>query len=247
MKFINNICVHLQRKRNNAMHSQTTQNDDGMNDPEAYAKNNDNQYEIAKHALEMYRNMFLSPENSIVIDIGCADGRVTELLHSKLPLTIEKLIAIDRSSEMTIYAANKYKLPKLEFKYFEWTLNDYTLLPKADHITSFNTFHWIPNMPLAFQQVYNLLNPNGDCLLTFAIKTDSSNILDDFKENNPKWAPYFNKPFMFQTQPYIEKILFDCKFSFFEVESHPQPFYFTDPTNLKGKFQFTFYFNLNFQ
>lgn len=216
--------------------SQKTQNEEGMNDPEKYSKSNDNQFNAAKHALEKYGHKFSSPKNPTVFDIGCADGRVTEFLLSKLPKTFEKLVAIDRSPNMIKFAANKHKHPKLEFKQFEWAVDDYTQLPKADHITSFTVFHWMPNMPKSFQDIYDMLKwPNGDCLLVFVTKSKVEKILEDFKQKNPKWAAYTNQPFVYKTQPYVESILKDSKFSYFTVENYPQPYYFKDFEAFKSK------------
>lgn len=129
-----------------------------------------------------------------LLDVGCGVGDVTiDYVLPLLPENYSRLVGVDVSDPMLHLARERYGHMKVSFdkvdigddlrKYFTdgWK--------PVDHITSFYCLHWVRNQKRAIKNIYNLLAPNGDCLLIFIA---ASKFYDVYMQMSkfPKWAPY---------------------------------------------------------
>lgn len=243
------LCIPLKAKRANttAAHPKPNKNVNGMSNAEQYSKFNIVQRLENEKLLETYKKTFLSPKNAIFIDIGCGSGDVTaELLMPRLESTFEKLIGIDRSEDMVKHAQSNHKHPKMEFIQFDFAIDNCDALPKANHITSFYTFHWVQNQRKAFQDIYTILKPNGDCVLLYLAHVGCCYAYEKIHDN-PRWKNYtgdgkqFIPPFQNatihgKTKADCEALLKECNFSSFEVNVDDTYFDFDDFDHLKSNF-----------
>lgn len=235
-----------------------------MDDPSQYRKFNKMQYKLAEEIMESYKFMFENPQNAseTTLDIGCADGKVTALIilpALKVSKHFKKLVAIDLSPKMTDDAKLKYPDKKLEFRPFEFCGNkvpnkelklysqsSLTRFFKAepvgyDHITSFTALHWIYNQKLVFNNIYELLKPGGDFIVSMVAFTSLYEAMYDLKRMK-EWAPYtenYDKTFPWQKSkdPIGDciNILSTCNFTKVHVELIDRPFEYDDYDHLKSK------------
>lgn len=129
-----------------------------------------------------------------VLDIGCGSGDVMmDYLLPILPEKFQRLIGADTSSEMVEYASKHFIYPNVCFEYFDLNVDIskqslYEAEP-FDHITSFYCLHWEQNQVSAIKNMYDLLKPNGDMLLTLLAHHPIYNIYKQMAQNI-KWAKY---------------------------------------------------------
>lgn len=116
-----------------------------MDDAELYQKSNSLQRRDAIQCLETYARRIRWRKSDKVIDIGCGDGGVTDILKTHIPATCT-LLGCDISNKMIHYANDNHGDDRTEFI----VLNIEGKLPTAlkggfDHAFSFSALHWIKN------------------------------------------------------------------------------------------------------
>lgn len=230
-----------------------------MDDPDLYAKFNKMQYNVAKEILESHRDLLNKPKNAVILDIGCGDGKVTGRLLRPMLSDFNKIIAIDLSPKMIEHATAKYADEQMEFKPFNFCGEDNNKLKSYssgnfyrflgiyvgyDHITSFTALHWISNQTLVFSNIYDLLKPGGNCLISMIAFTSLYEAMNDLKEME-EWAAYtklYDNSFPWQKSKdpigECEQILKNCKFSEYRVDIIDRPFDYDSYDHTKSKYFF---------
>jgi trans-aconitate 2-methyltransferase len=92
-----------------------------------------------------------------VLDVGCGTGRVTALLHERLPEG--RVIAVDASPAMV--EAARARLDPERSDAFVADLTELELPEPVDAILSTATFHWIADHDRLFQRLHAALKPGG--------------------------------------------------------------------------------------
>lgn len=216
-----------------------------MNNPQQYSKWNGLQRRDVSYVLDKYKNKLAwrADGQDSLIDVGSGTGDVTiDLILPILPTNFERLIGIDKSEKMILHSNRKYSRPNIEFKQFDIAADDIEQLPKVDHIMSFYCLHWVPDQNTAFQNIYNLLKPGGDCLLLFPVDFPFYHALKKMV-SNPRWAKYLKAidntftPYVNSKTPDADfkQILRDCKFSHYHTELVDMNFEFDDIDHLRSK------------
>ncbi|KAL1489692.1 hypothetical protein ABEB36_013632 [Hypothenemus hampei] len=170
-----------------------------MDDPKLYSTSSCLQTAANIYVINNYFNLIRwknGDDNETVLDVGCGEGfTTTEILLPKLPKSVSKLEATDMNEKMIKVAKKKYKNTK-RIEFFKLDINDRDTCDqfscKFDHIFSFFCFHWIHDQRKAFKNIYTLLKPGGDFLLSLI----GSSLIYDMYENLSKykeWSKYFKK------------------------------------------------------
>ena len=100
--------------------------------------------------------------NEIVLDAGCASGRLTKIISTKIPKG--KVFAVDLDSSM-IKIANERLTKISNVKFIQSNICDIELQDKIDIVFSNAVLHWISNHRKVFGHFWRLLKPNGQLLI----------------------------------------------------------------------------------
>jgi len=95
--------------------------------------------------------------NERILDVGCGDGAISELLSRKVPKG--KVLAIDTSPSMIAYSKTTWERPNLQFD-----LQDIESAPyrgEFDLVTLFFTLQWLTNQNSSLQTCYESLAAGG--------------------------------------------------------------------------------------
>ncbi|KAG5888277.1 hypothetical protein JTB14_025197 [Gonioctena quinquepunctata] len=169
-----------------------------MNKPELYSKYSDSQRTDNLFVLENYLGLSRWKEEDAILDIGSGDGRfAVENLIPRLPKKFGKYVGCDCSEVMVNFAKENHTIAKAEFVHYDITSKE---LPEHfengfNHVYSFYTLHWVRKQRQAFENIYRILKPGGDILLTFLA---SNSIFDIYlnMSKNKKWKPYSKKEYI---------------------------------------------------
>lgn len=170
-----------------------------MNKPELFLFSRMTRYEIKKALDNKFKNLlnWRSDKKDSWLDVGCGPGIVIpEYLLPILPSTFTKIVGSDASEKMIEFANKNYKHPKLSFRLMDieddnikkYLLNDNE---RFDHISCFFVLHFVINQALAFKNVYDLLEPNGDCLFIICSEANVFDVYYELKQNK-KWNKYLS-------------------------------------------------------
>lgn len=117
-----------------------------MNNAELYEKSNSLQKRDAIQCLDEYaKKIKWKSFGDRLLDIGCGDGGVTNILKSKyMPSYYSRVVGCDISENMIEFANEHHGDRRTEFK----VLDIEGKVPEAfresfDHVVSFNALHWI--------------------------------------------------------------------------------------------------------
>lgn len=180
------------------------------------------------------------------MDIGCGSGDVTiDFILPLLPLNFKRLVGSDLSSDMIRYARESFQHPKISFQKLDIS-GDLTCyletIEPFDHITSFYCLHWVQNQKKAMQNIFHLLQPDGDCLVAFLA---ANPIFEIYKQMSQtiKWAHYmadvnrYISPYQYSINPIneLEKTLLSVGFSDYQVTARDKMFIFDGLDILKSK------------
>lgn len=148
-----------------------------------YRENSSEDEKLAWRALSLAR---FNADDSI-LDVGCADGRVTAGLKKMQPDSYIK--AIDASYEMIELAQKTFNIPDLIFEHgYSLELADEAVW---DWVLCFNCLQWIRDPELALSNFYRALKPNGKALiLTYPAESPYYSMLQETMEL-PRWSTYF--------------------------------------------------------
>ena len=97
--------------------------------------------------------------NELVIDAGCGTGRLTRDLAARLPQG--RVIALDASSQMLEQARAYLADCRPPVSFVRANLPAMPFDNVADVVFSTATFHWVPQHPELFAEIYRALKPGG--------------------------------------------------------------------------------------
>lgn len=181
------------------------------------------------------------------MDIGCGSGDVTiDFILPLLPLNFKRLVGSDLSDQMIRYAQESYKHPKIAFQKLDIGSGDLTgyleTVEPFDHITSFYCLHWVQNQKNAMQNIFDLLQPDGDCLVAFLA---ANPIFEIYKQMSQtiRWSSYmadvnrYISPYQYSIDPIkeLEKTLMAVGFTDYQVAVRDKMFIFDGLDILKSK------------
>lgn len=180
-----------------------------------------------------------------LLDIGCGPGDVTaDLILPMLPQEFSRLVCSDISEQMVSVARKTVQSPKAAFEVLDigCPMDESVWTTPFDHITSFFCLHWVHDQRQALLNIYNLLNPDGDCLLVYVGSANGYTIFTELAKR-PRWAPYLQDvhkhipPFQFSCNAAqdLENILRDVGFSEYEVRLRNEYCEFDGIDHVKGK------------
>jgi trans-aconitate methyltransferase len=153
-----------------------------------YAKHSDNQYEWAR---ELIPKLELNGSESL-IDIGCGDGKITQLLSTYLPHG--QVVGVDSSEEMVTSARQSFPHchnPNLTF--LKMDARELTFREQFDVAFSNSALHWIIDHQTVLAGVYDSLDKKGKLLFQMAGEGNAQDILAVMKEyiSEEDCKPYF--------------------------------------------------------
>lgn len=178
-----------------------------MNDPSTYRQWNplrENESEI----LQKYSKLinWRTDQLDSVLDIGCAGGDVTnDVLLPLLPAKFSRLIGVDVSENMLRFANENYANAKVSFDKLDIGVDISGFLKTHepfDHAFSLLCLHLIPDQKTAMENIFKLLQPNGDCLLYIIAK---QRLFDTYYGLYGKWKKYLPKVDNF-ISPYYHRV-----------------------------------------
>lgn len=218
-----------------------------MNRAALYQRSNGLQRRDAKLVIDNYAQclQWRPDGNDSLLDIGCGSGDVLiDFILPTLPRDFSRLVGVDLSEQMIRHAREQYGHPKISFNRLDISgeIDKYLCnLELFDHITSFYCLHWVQNQKKAVQNIYKLLQPDGDCLLAFLASNPIFEIYNRMSQN-PKWASYmtdvnaFISPYQYSKAPAEEfgSLLYASGFTEYSVELREQVFIFDGVDTLKS-------------
>jgi trans-aconitate 2-methyltransferase len=157
-------------------------------DAKEYAKHSSNQFEWAKELIPKLELI----GNESLIDIGCGDGKVTQLLSTYLPHG--RAVGIDSSEEMITAARQTFPHchnPNLTF--LRMDARELTFREQFDVAFSNATLHWIIDHPVVLAGVHESLDKNGKLLFQMAGKGNAQDVIAVVEEliSEEDCQPYF--------------------------------------------------------
>ncbi|KAF5299216.1 hypothetical protein FQA39_LY02389 [Lamprigera yunnana] len=164
-----------------------------MNLPELYVEAGVVAKKDTECVLKKYFELLEARDYCNVMDVGCGPGNVThDLIYPLFPKTINELVAVDVSPKMIQYAKKTYNAnSKIKFTQMDISTDN---IPKNyyghfDHITSFFCLNMIYDQRKAFSNIYNMLKPGGNLLLSCATDSVFYDIYKSMAEDE-KWKMY---------------------------------------------------------
>ncbi|KAH8377540.1 hypothetical protein KR093_005879 [Drosophila rubida] len=218
-----------------------------MNQASLYQRANQVQRHDAKLILDEYSSklQWRSDGQDSLLDVGSGSGNVLmDFVYPLLPKSYEQLVGTDISSKMVGYANNCYqRYERTQFQVLDIGCDRLPdqLKGRFDHVTSFYCLHWVQNLPIALNNIYDLLrNEGGDCLLVFLA---SNPVYEVYKvlHTNKKWAAYmqdveqFISPLHTSSKPaeQFTQLLEEAGFLYRNVEVRSEVFVYEGVRTLK--------------
>ncbi|XP_069675135.1 juvenile hormone acid O-methyltransferase-like isoform X2 [Periplaneta americana] len=165
-----------------------------MLNAEAFSRENHLTKRDAEQILSEYMHLMTWTSGERILDLGCGPGTNTvEVLLPRLPDDFQILVGADVSQPMLQIASSKYKHPKLKFLHLDLSedipAHSQFRTPGFDKIFGLYILHWIPDQRRAITNIYNMLRPGGEAVLSVGIK---SNVLVALSNQSKKdeWQPY---------------------------------------------------------
>jgi trans-aconitate 2-methyltransferase len=186
--------------------------------PEDYAEHSSAQFIWGKELLEQLN----LKGNENLLDIGCGDGKITELISKKL--LNGKVVGVDSSKDMIRFARHKYTNDKFENLSFEQ--KDACLLGyhnEFDIVYSNAALHWIKDQECVLNEAYKSLKQNGRILFQMGGKGNLAEMIEVITGTlrTGKWNQYFSGfefPYFFYSDTEYTSFLENTHFSIDKVE-----------------------------
>jgi trans-aconitate 2-methyltransferase len=152
---------------------------------EEYAKNSAAQFEWARELIAKLRLV----GNESALDIGCGDGKVTNLLAECVPHG--RVTGIDSSPDMIALADRSF--PQRNLKFVEMDARTITFQNSFDVVFSNAALHWVKNHRAILRGVKQCLKAGGRLLFQMGGRGNAQDILAVFDElfTQDRWKPYF--------------------------------------------------------
>ncbi len=187
-----------------------------------YTKNSSNQYEWAK---ELIPKLELTGKESI-LDIGCGDGKVTQLLSTYVPNG--QVVGVDNSEEMISSARKCFPHchnPNLNF--LRMDARQLMFREQFDVAFSNAALHWIIDHQTVLAGVHDSLDKGGKLLFQMAGKGNAQDILAVVEEliSEEDCKPYFKNftfPYGFYAPEEYKGWLQEAGFKPIRVELFPK-------------------------
>ncbi|XP_011685176.1 PREDICTED: NADH dehydrogenase [ubiquinone] 1 alpha subcomplex assembly factor 5-like [Wasmannia auropunctata] len=125
------------------------------------------------------------------MDVGCGPGDITKEILLPAIGSNAQLIGTDISESMIKYANETFSEKRLQYEVLDIVIKN---LPKKyisefEHIFSFYTLHWCSDIRQAFENIYQMLRPNGTMLLSITVSHDIFEVLK-FLTQDIRFAQY---------------------------------------------------------
>ncbi len=154
---------------------------------ENYHQNSSVQLEASKKILSEIS--FRGDES--ILDIGCGDGKITAIISTHIPRG--KVLGIDLSPEMLLFANKKFKTSK--YKNILFKLLDATKIrfeKEFDIVFSSFVLHWVINFNLFIKKIHKSLKDNGKIVFTIPLGISSPLELATKEAiKSSTWAEFF--------------------------------------------------------
>ena len=204
------------------MHTETTNQTSYNWNAHDYLKHSQAQYDWAK---ELINKLHLQGMES-VLDIGCGDGKVTNLLSTFLPQG--EVIGIDSSASMIALAQKNFptsKYPNLTF--IQMDALKLNFKDRFDIVFSNAALHWIKDHTMLLRQVKKNLKDSGKILFQMGGKGNAQDVIEVVNQvmSSKKWKPYFQHfqfPYAFYSPPEYEHLLKEAGFILQKIELIPK-------------------------
>lgn len=213
--------------------------------PSDYAEHSSAQYKWGKELLELLN---LTGYESL-LDIGCGDGKITELISKRL--FQGKAIGIDSSKDMIRFAKHKYtneKFPNLFFQIADACQLSFE--NEFDVIYSNAALHWVEDQMCVLHNAYKSLKANGRILFQMGGKGNLDEMFDIISKTlkSNKWKKYFENfefPYFFYSDKEYSEFLLKSNFIIDKVELIPRMMIHENVNELAGWIRTTWHPFLN--
>ncbi|KAF5274249.1 hypothetical protein FQR65_LT04367 [Abscondita terminalis] len=228
-----------------------------MNQAFLYSKYNGLQKNDATFVLNNYLKLIQWKKDGgdAILDIGCGAGDViNDLLLPRIPKNFDKLLGVDLSEEMIDFAKTRCANPKVSFEQMNIAAEDVPVdfEDSFDHIFSFYCLHWVQEQRKAVLNIYKMLRPGGDVLLTFLASNPIFEIYESLSKKG-RWESYMENfknyvsPYQYSDDPgkELENILKEVGFEIHVCKVDERIYVYPNVAVLKSKFHCIFQMRSN--
>jgi len=147
-----------------------------------YRFHSEKQFKIAK---KIVKDLSLTGGES-VLDIGCGDGKITDMIQSMVRKG--KVVGIDISTSMIKHAKNTF--PQVTFE--EKDIYEMNYDHEFDLVVSFSTMQWVTDQKRALKLVHRALKKGGRVVISMPqeIPPPLQRAVDKVK-SEPRWQRFF--------------------------------------------------------
>ncbi|XP_055701680.1 juvenile hormone acid O-methyltransferase-like [Phlebotomus papatasi] len=148
--------------------------------------------------------------NESILDVGCGTGDLSyKYIYPMLPKDFSRFVCTDISKTMLQQAEQQFSgIPKVQFDILDIASEvEGQMKCTFDHIFSLYCIVWVSEQRKAFQNIYDMLKPGGECFLIFLDRHFVMDTVFQLSER-PKWKKFFpdiNKthpfPYRFDSNP----------------------------------------------
>ncbi len=133
-------------------------------------------------------------KNDNVLDIGCADGKISAFIASKVPQG--NVVGVDISQYMVEFATQVYGSQHNNLIFQQGDMRNLELNQQFDKVISTSTLHWFSDQPAAVRSLAQVLKPNGTLYIKSYDKKHKSllDLVIDKVASRLKWRLVFNTP-----------------------------------------------------
>lgn len=213
--------------------------------PADYAEHSSAQFLWGKGLLELLN----LKGNESLLDIGCGDGKITELISHKL---LEgKVIGIDSSKDMIRFAKQKYTSESFyNLSFILKNACELNFENEFDVVYSNAALHWIKDQELVLKGAYKSLKNKGRILFQMGGKGNLEEMIEIINAtiNSKKWKEYFKNfefPYYFFSNKQYSELLINSRFKIDKVELIPRIMTHENVNGLAGWIRTTWHPYLN--
>jgi trans-aconitate methyltransferase len=172
--------------------------------------------------------------NEHILDLGCGDGSLTEILAQAVP--DGRVVGIDASQGM-IDVAEELSSDNLSFYFMD--INDLPYAAAFDLIFSNATLHWVKDHEKLLDNCYRALKPEGVIRFNFAGDGNCSNFYEIVKdvmglEQYSQYFSDFNWPWYMPSVDEYQAVVEDSSFTGVDVWGENADRYFPNASAMTG-------------